>query len=209
MFLGGTSQHNCLAAYLPTISHVAIAMYVHLSNLSIFCLTLAVAGGRLPSMQDAITHAEAALSQLREVVQNESGLYTGVSPALQKKIADFQVLNNIICCIIDCFIFCKAVAKAAQPFARNHAIAMVALLFKPKYMASLSWLKTSYLQAMQEEAVVLTQAKQRDLDQLKQLTSEQQALDACLHQAQQDFESSARKLGHLQQENCALQVISG
>lgn len=59
---------------------------------------------------------------------------------------------------------------------------------------------------MQQEARVLAQAKQRDLEQLKQLTHEQQALDARLHQARQDCESSGRKLSHLQQENCALQV---
>ena len=62
------------------------------------------------------------------------------------------------------------------------------------------------LQKLQQEATVLTEAKQRNLQQLKNLTGQQQMLDSQLHQARQDVEGSTRKLSHLQRENSTLQV---
>ena len=64
---------------------------------------VAAAGGRLPSMQDAIAHAEAALHMLKEVVQNESGLNSGVDSTVQKKIADFEVVNIVTCYYEKCY----------------------------------------------------------------------------------------------------------
>lgn len=62
------------------------------------------------------------------------------------------------------------------------------------------------MQKLQQEAVALTEAKQRGLQQLKHLTGQQLALHSQLHQARQDAEGSTRKLDHLQQENNKLQV---
>lgn len=59
---------------------------------------------------------------------------------------------------------------------------------------------------MQHEGNTLTQAKQRGLDQLRQLTGRQQMLGTQLEQTRQQCEGIARKQNHLQQENTALQV---
>ena len=65
------------------------------------------------------------------------------------------------------------------------------------------------LQAVQQELDTLAQNKRVGLDQLKQLTSQQQDFDAQLSQANQECDASGRQLERLQRENRSVQVLSG
>ena len=49
------------------------------------------AGGGSPSIQDVMAHAEAALHQLKEVVEKESWHKQGIPAAVQRKEAELQV----------------------------------------------------------------------------------------------------------------------
>lgn len=49
------------------------------------------AGGGSPSIQDVMAHAEAALHQLKEVVEKESWHKQGIRAAVQRKEAELQV----------------------------------------------------------------------------------------------------------------------
>lgn len=49
------------------------------------------AGGGSPSIQDVMAHAEAALHQLKEVVEKESWHRQGIPAAVQRKEAELQV----------------------------------------------------------------------------------------------------------------------
>ncbi len=49
------------------------------------------AGGGSPSIQDAMAHAEAALHQLKEVIEKESWHKQGIQAAVQRKEAELQV----------------------------------------------------------------------------------------------------------------------
>lgn len=99
-----TSQLDCVPTCSLAIISVVIAEQVQRPNILLFWMShVAAAGGRLPSMQDAIAHAEAALHMLKEVVQNESGLNSGVDSTVQKKIADFEVVNIVTCYYEKCY----------------------------------------------------------------------------------------------------------
>ena len=65
------------------------------------------------------------------------------------------------------------------------------------------------LQIVQQELDRLAQNKRVGLDQLKQLTSQQQDFDAQLSQAHQECDASGRQLERLQRENRSVQVRSG
>ncbi len=65
------------------------------------------AGGGSPSIQDAMAHAEAALHQLKEVVEKESWHKQGIQAAVQRKEAELKVKLVQTCakheqCLIVC-----------------------------------------------------------------------------------------------------------
>ena len=63
-----------------------------------------------------------------------------------------------------------------------------------------------FLQGLQQALERQAQDKQQGLEQLKQLSGQQQALHAQLTQADQEHEASTRQLERLHKENMTLQV---
>ena len=63
------------------------------------------------------------------------------------------------------------------------------------------------LQGLHQELNSLTQNKQAGLEQLKQLMSQQQELNAQLNQAQHESDASSRQLERLQRENMMVHVV--
>ena len=68
------------------------------------------AGGSLPTIQDAVAHAEAALHLLKQTVQQESWLTAVTGANVQKKSADFQVGRHhcVLCHRVHIAAYCEA-----------------------------------------------------------------------------------------------------
>ena len=69
------------------------------------------AGGSLPTVQDAVAHADAALHLLQKTVGQESWLTASTAASVRKKSAELQVSHhynlNILCQCVHLAAFAK------------------------------------------------------------------------------------------------------
>lgn len=68
--------------------------YMCITHATWLSLIIFDAGGRSPTIQDAVAHADAALHLLQKTVGQESWLTATIAANVQKKSAGFQVRHH-------------------------------------------------------------------------------------------------------------------